>query len=189
MNPIAILLLLFLIVPLIEIYLLIEIGAVIGALPTVFLVVFTAVLGAWLLRLQGFSTIARIRGTLQSGGIPAVEMLEGAILLVSGALLLTPGFFTDTIGFLCLIPGLRRHLIMHLLRKFFAPFDPFSQSRGSYSDYEDSVRKDYERKKQQHNNTGPTRGSGGESSQSGRAGKSRRHRPTTIEGEYERDDD
>jgi len=95
MRPFQILFLLFLLIPLLEIYLLIKVGGIIGALPTVFIVVFTAVLGAWLLRIQGLSTLMRVRSTLAQGGIPAVEMLEGAVLLVAGALLLTPGFFTD----------------------------------------------------------------------------------------------
>lgn len=122
MHPFQILFLLFLLIPLVEIYLLIKVGGIVGALPTVFLVVFTAVLGAGLLRIQGFSTMARVRNTLAEGGIPAVEMLEGAVLLVAGALLLTPGFFTDAIGFLCLIPPFRRALIKMALRRFFVPF-------------------------------------------------------------------
>lgn len=119
MNFFAILLALFFIIPLIEIYLLIEIGSVIGAFPTVFLVVFTAVLGAWLLRIQGFSTINRIRRVAAQGGIPAIELLEGAMLLVSGALLLTPGFFTDTIGFLCLVPVIRRTAALWFFQRIF----------------------------------------------------------------------
>jgi UPF0716 protein FxsA len=122
MHPYQILFLLFLLVPLLEIYLLIKVGGIVGALPTVFLVVFTAVLGAGLLRIQGFSTMTRVRNTLAQGGIPAVEMLEGAVLLVAGALLLTPGFFTDAIGFLCLIPPVRRAMIKLALRRFFTPF-------------------------------------------------------------------
>jgi UPF0716 protein FxsA len=117
-----ILFLLFLLVPLLEIYLLIKVGGIVGALPTVFLVVFTAVLGAGLLRIQGFSTMTRVRNTLAQGGIPAVEMLEGAVLMIAGALLLTPGFFTDAIGFLCLIPPFRRAMIRMALRRFFTPF-------------------------------------------------------------------
>jgi len=116
MTPFQILFVIFLFVPLLEIYLLIKVGAVIGALPTVFVVVFTAVLGAWLLRIQGFATLRRVQETLASGGIPAMEMLEGAVLLIAGALLLTPGFFTDAIGFLCLVPGIRRALIRRLLK-------------------------------------------------------------------------
>lgn len=111
------LLALFLIVPLFEIYLLIKVGGLIGAIPTVFMVVFTAVLGALLLRQQGFSTLARLQAALARGEIPAIEMLEGAMLLCGGALLLTPGFFTDTIGFICLIPPLRRRVILWALRR------------------------------------------------------------------------
>ncbi len=118
MRPFQILLLLFLLIPMLEIYLLIEVGGIIGALPTVFMVVFTAVLGVWLLRIQGFSTLARVQATVAQGGIPAMEILEGAVLLLAGALLLTPGFFTDAIGFLCLIPSLRRAVIRRVLKKF-----------------------------------------------------------------------
>lgn len=117
MNPLHILFLLFLAVPLLEIYLLIKVGSIIGALPTVLLVVFTAVLGVFLLRLQGFATLNRVRVTLAQGGLPAMEMLEGAVLLVAGALLLTPGFFTDVVGFLCLVPAFRRALIKGLLSR------------------------------------------------------------------------
>ena len=112
-----ILLILFLTIPVIEIYLLIEVGSLIGALSTVVLVVFTAVLGAVLLRLQGFSTMQRVRGMLAQGEIPALEMMEGVVLLISGVMLLTPGFFTDAVGFLGLVPFLRRALIMLLIGK------------------------------------------------------------------------
>lgn len=110
------LLLAFFTVPLVEIYVLLEVGGVIGALPTIALVVFTAVLGATLIRAQGVSTLMRAHQSLDRGVVPAVELLEGAFLLVAGALLLTPGFVTDTIGFLCLVPPLRRHLIEAFLR-------------------------------------------------------------------------
>ncbi|MFQ5470347.1 MAG: FxsA family protein [Gammaproteobacteria bacterium] len=115
MNIFRTLLILFLAVPILEIYLLIEVGSVIGAMPTVFLVVFTAVLGAYLLRYQGFATMQRVRTTLAQGEIPAIEMLEGVVLLIGGALLLTPGFFTDAIGFMCLVPALRRFVILWLI--------------------------------------------------------------------------
>lgn len=112
-----ILLLLFLIVPVIEIYLLIQVGGWLGAWTTIFLVVFTAVLGAWLLRIQGFSTIKRVQNSMARGEIPAIEMLGGVLLLVSGALLLTPGFFTDAIGFLLLMPVVRRGVVMWFLSR------------------------------------------------------------------------
>ena len=107
----------FLLVPLAEIYVLIQVGSVIGAIPTVALVVLTAVLGAALIRAQGLATVARIRGALDRGEVPAVELLEGACLLVAGALLLTPGFVTDSVGFALLIPGLRRSAILGLLER------------------------------------------------------------------------
>jgi len=119
MNPFAILLALFFIIPIIEIYLLIKVGSIIGSFATIFAVIFTAVLGAWLLRIQGFSTLRRLQQTAAQGGIPAIEMLEGAMLLIAGALLLTPGFFTDAIGFLCLIPPIRRTLAVWFFQRIF----------------------------------------------------------------------
>lgn len=109
------LVLLFLTVPLAEIYVLLEVGSVLGVLPTVTAVVLTAVIGAALVRAQGFSTLMRIRASLDAGELPAVAMLEGAFLLVAGALLLTPGFLTDAIGFAFLCPPVRRTLIERFL--------------------------------------------------------------------------
>ena len=120
--------LLFLIIPFAEIYLLLTIGGIIGALPTVFLVVFTAVLGAWLLRQQGFATWQRFQASLAQGTVPAYEMIEGPILLVGGALLLTPGFVTDALGFACLIPQLRRKIARYIIENYLiqtgGPFRP-----------------------------------------------------------------
>lgn len=113
-----ILFLFFLIVPFIEIYVLLEVGAIIGAFPTIFLVVFTAILGAWLLRRQGFTTWQRFQDNLKQGVIPAYEMIEGPILLVGGALLLTPGFFTDLLGFACLMPPLRRKIAQYVIENY-----------------------------------------------------------------------
>ena len=97
----------FLAVPIIEIYLLIQVGQVIGAGWTVLLVVLTAVIGVWLLKIQGLSTLTRAQRRLQENELPAREILEGMALVVAGAFLLTPGFFTDTIGFLLLFPPTR----------------------------------------------------------------------------------
>ncbi len=105
----------FLIIPIVEIYFLITIGSVIGVGLTIALIVLTAMLGAILVRAQGFSTFARVQGQLAKGEIPAVEILEGLFLLVAGALLLTPGFVTDAIGFACLTPPLRRWIIRRML--------------------------------------------------------------------------
>ena len=102
---------LFLAVPIVEIYLLIQVGQVIGAGWTILLVVLTAVIGVWLLRIQGLSTLTRAQQKLQANELPAREILEGMALVVAGALLLTPGFFTDTIGFLLLFPPTRIALV------------------------------------------------------------------------------
>lgn len=117
MGIFQILLLLFLLVPILEIYLLIEVGSLIGAFSTILLVVFTAVLGAALLRWQGFTTFQRVREAMARGEVPAIEMMEGVVLLICGALLLTPGFFTDAIGFLCLVPSVRRYFIMEVIKR------------------------------------------------------------------------
>ncbi len=108
----------FLIVPIFEIYLLIQVGSIIGALPTIALVVLTAVIGAALLRTQGFITYSRFNQALANGRVPTTEILEGVALLIGGALLLTPGFFTDTIGFLCLLPFSRRPLVRYIAKRF-----------------------------------------------------------------------
>ncbi|GFO72401.1 UPF0716 protein FxsA [Bathymodiolus japonicus methanotrophic gill symbiont] len=117
MNPVQLVFLVFLIVPFIEIYLLLQIGGIVGVFPTILLVVSTAIIGASLLRHQGLATLLRFQGNLQRGEIPAYEMVEGPILLVGGALLLTPGFFTDVIGFACLIPAARRKIAQYLIEK------------------------------------------------------------------------
>lgn len=117
MNPAVIFLLLFIGIPLTELYFLIEVGSVIGAFPTIFLTIMTAVLGGALVRMQGFSTAMRVRAGVERGEVPAIEMLEGVVLLVSGILLLLPGFFTDLFGFICLIPPVRQGVIVWLLRR------------------------------------------------------------------------
>jgi len=105
----------FLVVPIVEIYLLIQVGQVIGALWTVLLVVLTAVIGVWLLKIQGMSTLQRAQQKMQNGQMPAQEMLEGLGLVLAGAFLLTPGFFTDSIGFLLLLPPTRAWLVGKLV--------------------------------------------------------------------------
>ncbi|ABA59369.1 FxsA cytoplasmic membrane protein [Nitrosococcus oceani ATCC 19707] len=107
----------FLTFPLIEIYLLIRVGSAVGAGWTVFLCIVTAMVGALLLRQQGFSTVSRVQASMARGQVPALEMLEGALLLVCGIFLLTPGFFTDTLGFLGLIPPVRRAFLLWVARR------------------------------------------------------------------------
>ncbi|HSN23835.1 MAG TPA: FxsA family protein, partial [Methylomicrobium sp.] len=94
-------------------------------------VVFTAVLGAWLLRQQGFQTFRRFQENLAQGKLPTYEIIEGPILLIGGALLLTPGFITDLLGFICLFPPLRKKLAQYIIEKHLiqaiqsgSPFQP-----------------------------------------------------------------
>ena len=140
-------LLLFILMPILEMWLLITIGSYIGALSTILLVMLTALIGIGLLREQGVSTLWRGREKLQQGKIPAQEMMEGIVLAVSGALLLTPGFVTDTIGFLGLLPFSRIYLVKIILQKVTflnasaqsftqQPFGSESQSTGNTFDGE-----------------------------------------------------
>lgn len=100
----------FLIIPLIEIALFVTIGGQIGVLPTIALVLTTAVIGTTLLRHQGFGLINRVREKLDRGEVPGRDLAHGAMLLVAGVLLLTPGFFTDTLGFALFVPAVRDRL-------------------------------------------------------------------------------
>lgn len=123
-------LLLFILMPIIEMWLLITIGSYIGALSTILLVLLTALIGIGLLRAQGFTTLWRGKEKLHQGKVPAQEIMEGIVLAVSGALLLTPGFVTDAIGLLGLLPFTRILLVKGILQKvnfITASAQPFGQ--------------------------------------------------------------
>ncbi len=98
-------------VPIIEIGLFIELGGFLGLWPTLAIVVATALLGSALLRIQGLSTLEELKRSAETGQSPAGPMANGALILVAGLLLLTPGFFTDSIGFLLMVPPFRTLLI------------------------------------------------------------------------------
>ncbi|HBC56346.1 MAG TPA: hypothetical protein DCZ03_04200 [Gammaproteobacteria bacterium] len=135
--------------------LLIKVGGLIGALPTVVLVMLTALIGVAMFRVQGFNTLQRMQEKLAMGELPGMELIEGAMLLVGGALLLTPGFFTDAIGFICLIPISRKAVagwvVKHSLLQpmmnsedlFRGSGDPFSsQGRSNHNTYEGEFNRD-----------------------------------------------
>ena len=107
----------FVITPIIEMVLLIKVGQWLGVVPTVGLVLLTAMIGLSLLRRQGLSTLLRANQKIEQGGLPAQEMIEGILLAIGGALLLTPGFFTDAVGFYCLIPYTRKNLVRYLMKR------------------------------------------------------------------------
>ena len=131
MRAVTVLFLCFLLVPIAEIYLLIEIGQVIGAVWTIVGVVSTALIGAWLVRLQGILTLHRAVGNVRSGELPAVELVEGLFLLIAGALLITPGFVTDAVGFLCLTTPIRRTFAKALLSRIVVHVNQRNQSTQS----------------------------------------------------------
>ncbi|GAA6136561.1 membrane protein FxsA [Arenicella sp. 4NH20-0111] len=114
--PFLLLLALFIGVPIIELSLLFKVGAAIGGLKTVLFVIFTAVLGAYLVKQQGMATYMKFQQEANSGRLPAQQMLEGIALLFAGAVLLTPGFITDAIGFVLLVPSFRQAIIATLIR-------------------------------------------------------------------------
>ncbi|NRA98274.1 MAG: FxsA family protein [Rhodobacteraceae bacterium] len=106
--------LVFLIVPLIEIGLFIQIGGIIGLWPTLGIVVLTAILGTYLVREQGLRALADVQQSFQQLDNPSEPLAHGAMILFSGALLLTPGFFTDAVGFALLAPPVRRWLYRYI---------------------------------------------------------------------------
>lgn len=106
----------FLMVPLIEIALFIQVGGLIGLWPTLAIVVLTAVAGTMLVRSQGAQALMRLRNSFETLNDPTEPLAHGAMILFSGALLLTPGFFTDAMGFALLVPAVR-NLVLRELRK------------------------------------------------------------------------
>ena len=108
------LLIAFIAVPMIEIGLFIQVGGVIGLWPTLGIVLLTAIVGSWLVRMQGALALAQLRSSLNELRDPTEPIAHGALILFAGALLLTPGFFTDTVGILLLIPPVRAAVLRHL---------------------------------------------------------------------------
>lgn len=112
------LLLLFILVPIAELLLLLEIGKHVGLVPTLTLVIFTGALGAFLARRQGLGVLAEIRSEMAEGRLPTTQLVDGTLILLAGAVLMTPGVLTDLVGFFCLFPPGRRRLKEFLRRRF-----------------------------------------------------------------------
>ncbi|WP_254679293.1 FxsA family protein [Celeribacter baekdonensis] len=107
----------FVAVPIIEIALFIQVGGLIGLWPTLLIVVVTAILGTQLVRQQGALALSQLRQSFAELNDPSEPLAHGALILLSGALLLTPGFFTDTVGFLLLIPAFRSFAFRELRKR------------------------------------------------------------------------
>jgi len=161
MNPFQLFFILLIAVPVVEIYFLIQVGDVIGGFETILLVILTAFIGAYLLRIQGLTTVQRLQATLARGEVPAIEMVEGILLLVCGIFLLTPGFFTDAIGFLCLVPVLRQKIALMILSSQivkgsskFGSTSPFTHDQYSSKDDLDIIEGEFEREEEKKKNLG-----------------------------------
>lgn len=114
------LLVLLLVAPLVELYVIIQVAHVIGGWETLAFLVIESAIGAWLLKRQGLSTMARISDAVAHGRVPSKELVDGLLILVAGALMLAPGFIGDVIGYLLLLPPTRAPLRALLLKRFAA---------------------------------------------------------------------
>lgn len=114
------LLIIFIIIPLIELAVILKVNSFIGIGWTLGLIILTAIVGVKLLRQQGISTLLRANQKMQQGQLPAQELAEGFLLALAGALLLTPGFVTDAVGFTLLVPATRKMLV-HKVIAFITP--------------------------------------------------------------------
>ena len=112
------LLLLFILLPAVELSLLIELGRQIGTLATLGVIAVTGFVGATLARSQGLRVWSRVQSEVSAGGLPADSLIDGLMILIAGALLVTPGVLTDAFGFLCLVPGFRSLVKRELVRRF-----------------------------------------------------------------------
>ncbi len=109
---------LFIVMPIIEIVVLLQVGSLIGTWPTLAIMLISALLGAKLLRAEGITTWMRVRQQAASGQLPGVQIVEGLLLFVAGVLMITPGFITDGLGLLMLLAPLRQRVASALLKRF-----------------------------------------------------------------------
>ena len=122
----------FTLVPFVEIYLLIKIGAQVGAFNTILIVILTGLLGASLARLEGIKTMTKVRESLNRGELPAEEMLDAMLIFAAGIVLLTPGFITDLTGLALLVPQVRFWFKRWLRKKFDEWMERGGGNRGTF---------------------------------------------------------
>ena len=136
--------LLFILIPLLEIWLFILLGGFIGIYPTLFIILLTAILGTFLVKTQGVNVLKEIQSKFNELENPTEPIVHGAMILFAGALLLTPGFFTDTVGFLLLLPKVRRAAFFWLRNKVnLVKYSSFEMSNGDKNKYSDIEVTDY----------------------------------------------
>lgn len=113
----AVLVVLFLVVPFVELFVLLQVGQVIGVVPTVVILIVVSVVGGWLMKREGLGVWRRMNEQVRFGRVPGRELADAALILFGGALLLTPGFLTDFFGVALLMPPTRAVLRAELLRR------------------------------------------------------------------------
>jgi len=126
----GVLLLAFLVVPLVELYVFVQVADAIGFLPTVAWIVLVSIVGAWVVKLEGLNALRRANQQVASGQVPTNELVDGVLILFGGALLLTPGFFTDVLGLLLVLPPTRA-LLRGTVKRRFAASGPITVTRVS----------------------------------------------------------
>ncbi len=129
---IGLLALLFLAVPFVELYVILQVGQAIGAVSTIGLLVLVSVSGAWLVKREGLGVLRRAQDQVRAGMVPGRELIDGVMILFAGALLITPGFLTDLVGIFLLVPpvraalrGLAARRLAHQITIVRSPFRPF----------------------------------------------------------------
>jgi UPF0716 protein FxsA len=137
MRRVVLLLLLFIVLPLAELFVILKVGDLIGAVPTILLLAADSVLGAMLLRSQGGRVWTRFREALERGDVPHREVIDGVLVIFGGAFLITPGFLTDIVGILLLLPPSRAAFRAWLIRRLGKRIEIRTvRRRGTTSDFD-----------------------------------------------------
>jgi len=109
---------LFLVIPVVEIYIIVQVGSIVGGWNTIGIMILVSVVGAWMVRREGLSIIAKVQHQLAEGSLPTKQLVDGLLVALAGALMLTPGFLTDGIGLLLLLPPTRAIARTALIARF-----------------------------------------------------------------------
>lgn len=125
------LLLLFLVVPIVELYVIVQVAQGVGVAETIGLLILVSVVGAWLVRAQGLGVLRRIQQQLEGGALPGKELVDGGLIVFAGALMLTPGFVTDALGVALLLPPTRVIVRTILMRRFRGKVQIFGSGGGA----------------------------------------------------------
>jgi len=110
--------LLFLVVPIVELYVILQVSHAIGALNTIGVLILDSIIGAWLMKREGLGVLRRLQSKLEGGEMPGTELVDGFLILFGGALMLTPGFVTDIVGMIAILPPTRAVLRKLLAKRF-----------------------------------------------------------------------